>query len=78
MSFMVSIWTEFLFDTCDDAPVEFLDDSYIFYVFTWLWILSSQENIQSGWYVAEGGEDEGRAGFSKVTQLTNVEVPPFL
>lgn len=30
---------------------------------------SSQENFQGGWYVAESGEDEGRAGFSKVTML---------
>lgn len=32
-------------------------------------LTSFQENIQSGWYVADSGEDEGGAGFSKVTQL---------
>lgn len=30
---------------------------------------SFQENFQSGRYVADSGEDEGRAGFSQVTQL---------
>lgn len=30
---------------------------------------SSQENIQGGWYAADSGEDEGRAGFSKVIKL---------
>lgn len=39
---------------------------------------STQESIQSGWYVAGSGEDEGRAGFSKVRRLHKSWCAPSL